>query len=197
MRRSLTLLALLLVLPVSACGRAEAPAPPPVGDVVDDVGVAPDELSADPTPDVSISVAPDPPEDPMQKALEDSWHPDPRGTVAQISLRFVQALQRGDDIAALRQLDREERLWLSFRDVWTLHRVMSDVRKNAGLADAGPCSRVRQLSKAAAVVTCGERHVVVNADPWVGLTGVRLSDWTLHHDVFHGPHTHAYTLMEL
>jgi hypothetical protein len=148
-------------------------------------------------PSLGPEIAVDAPEDPAQKALEDAWRRDPRGTVAQISLRFVQALQRGDDLAALRELDREERMWLSMRDLWTLHRVMSDVRKNAALTDAGPCRHVAQLSAKAAVVTCGRQRVVVNADPWVGLTGVRLSDWTLHHDVYRGPHTHAYTLMEL
>lgn len=205
MRRYLPLLALVAVLPLTACGRSHGLAPASSAghaadaDLTDPGLVTPGFFAPDPADEPSPEpIAVDPPEDPDQTALEDSWRgPEPRGTVAQISLRFLQALQRGDDLAADRELAKRVRFTLSMGDLWQLHRVMSDVRKNAGLADAGPCRHAAQLSREAAVVTCGRRHVVVNAGTLASPNGVRIDDWTAHYDVFHGPHTHAYTLMVL
>jgi len=200
MRRFVPLVPLLAVLMLSACAseRAASPASPspssstgasgttapliptPEGPEADTDGATLDDLTA--------------PVDPQEQALEDSWQlPGPSGTVPQIALRFIQALQRGDDLAADRELTSFNRLSLSFKGMWQLHVVMSDVRRHAGLAAAGRCTRARQIAHEAAVVECGHRRVVLKVVANRLSRGVSLSDWTAHYDVYRGSHTHAYT----
>ena len=132
-----------------------------------------------------------------QDLLDRVWRAhDPGGTGAQIALRFLQALQRGDDVTAEMELTYSSRFELSFTDLWTLHRVMTDVRRNAGLADAGPCSHAARLAMESAVVTCGRRHVVVHVPTNSLSRGVDISDWFVHYDVYRGQHTHAFTAIE-
>jgi hypothetical protein len=196
MRRAVSLFALLAVLALSGCSseRAASPAPTPVGDAPPASAVSP---TAFPEPQETVALPLVEPLDPQQQALEDAWRlPDPRGTVPQIALRFLQALQRGDDLAAERDLTHAHRFALSFGDLWELRVVMSDIRRHAGLAGASRCTRAAQIDRAAAVVTCGRRRVVlsVNAARWD--RGVKVSDYTAHYDVYRGPHTHAYTTIE-
>jgi hypothetical protein len=130
--------------------------------------------------------------------LEQVWRADPpRGTGPEIALRFLRALQRGDDVAADRELYVFGRQQFSPSGMWLLHRVMSDVRRNAGLAQAGRCTRTGRLAKESAVVTCGRIHVVVHVLADDLAHGVQISDWHVHHDVFRGPHTHAFTTFQL
>jgi hypothetical protein len=193
--RRVLLLAVLSALSLSACASQTRPGPPVntrATTLPAPVQTDPAELDPAPGPEQT------PYEDPQARALRDSWPAtDPRGTMPQIALRFLRALQRGDDLAAERELSSPNRERLSFDDLWTLHRVMSDVRRNAGLSGSGGCTRVWQISTEAVVAVCGRRHVVVNLDPGDDLLpGVHLSDWTRHYDVFHGPHTHAYTTID-
>lgn len=117
---------------------------------------------------------------------------DPRGSGPAIALRFLRALQAGDDLAAAKQLVGTERLFLALRSDEHLALVMGDVMANAELAGAAPCTYAVPLSREAAVVSCGTQHVVVHVRTGL-LPGVQISSYFPHNDVYLGPHTHAYT----
>ena len=122
--------------------------------------------------------------------------PRPVGSGPQIALRFLQALQRHDHIAAAKQLAVTGRVHFGTNDGATLDRVMTDVAHHAGLSSAGPCTHARPLNDEAAVVTCGTTPVVVHVSGRGTRAGVRISDWFVHRDVYPGPHTHGYTTYE-
>ncbi|HVE95043.1 MAG TPA: hypothetical protein VNB24_08995 [Acidimicrobiales bacterium] len=117
----------------------------------------------------------------------------PRGTGPEIALRFLRALQRGDDIGAARELFVYGRTYFATRDGATLARVMREVKSNARLADAGLCTGARQLNDDAALVSCGRTFVVVHVLADKLAAGVQISKWHPPGDVYSGPHTHAYT----
>jgi hypothetical protein len=122
--------------------------------------------------------------------------PAPRGSGPQISLRFLRALQRGDELAAASELSAWGRTLLAQAGMSAIHRVMRDVVRHAELDRTGMCSRARSLSANAAVVSCGSRHVVVHLGDWI-TPGVLISAEHPRHDVYRGPHTHAFTTLDL
>lgn len=125
-----------------------------------------------------------------------AFAPDPTGTGPQIALRFLRALQRRDDIAAAGTLTAIGRISVSLHGEAHLRRVMADVAANARLVQAGPCTRAARLNHDAAVVTCGARKIVVHVANGI-LAGVQLAPWHPRGDVYRGPHTHAYTALDL
>jgi hypothetical protein len=128
------------------------------------------------------------------------WMADePRGSVPSIALRFLQSVQRGDDLAADRQLYHFDRYLFIGSDLGLLHRTMNDVRRHAGLAGAGlpgagPCVRATRLAREMAVVLCGRIRVVVHvAGEADDERGVQINERHVRHDVYRGAHTHAFT----
>lgn len=119
--------------------------------------------------------------------------PPPTGTGPQIALRFLQALQRGDDLGADRELFSMGRDLLGTHDLTFLHDVMDDVRANAALHTAGPCTRADHLSSDSAVATCGQQRIAVHVMAGAFGKGVQISDWLRHDDHYRGKHTHAFT----
>ena len=129
--------------------------------------------------------------------LTQIWLADePSGSGPQIALRFLRALQRHDDLAADRELYSWGRFMFSGEDLATLHTVMNDVRRHAQLDAAGLCSRAEPLTTESAVVTCGRTKIVVHVLHDDYAHGVQISHWHVHHDVYRGRHTHAYTTVE-
>lgn len=148
----------------------------------------PDETDLDDTDDV---VAIDP-TSPTDRALWDlGQHGDPDGNSAQIALRFLIALQDGDELAAARQLTSIGQLYFSYKPRTSLDRIMDDVARNARLDTAGACDYAEQFNDQGVVVTCGQVNVVVHVRNDKQRRGVQLSDQ--NHDIYPGPHTHAYT----
>lgn len=125
------------------------------------------------------------------------WQGDPTGTGPQIALRFVRALQQRDYLNAARQLDGGGRLALSNDTMGHLRRVMDDVRTNAKLTGAGRCTTASALTLESAVVSCGGRRVVVHVLNTAHYAGVEIDPWHPQYDVYRGPHTHAYTALDL
>ena len=119
--------------------------------------------------------------------------PDPRGTGPQVALRFMKALQRHDDLAADRELHHFDRFLFEEGDLALLHRAMDDVRRNAGLAHAGPCTAAARVADEVAVVTCGALHVVVHVVATRHVRGVQINELHARKDVYRGSHTHAFT----
>lgn len=117
----------------------------------------------------------------------------PAGTGPEIALRFLRALQRGDDMAAARELFIGGRSWLAADGEAVMHTVMRDVAKNAGLASAGRCTSAEAVSKEAAVVRCGRTNVVVHVLADAAASGVEIAWWHPRRDAFPAPHTHAFT----
>ncbi|HUR14800.1 MAG TPA: hypothetical protein VM097_09955 [Mycobacteriales bacterium] len=116
----------------------------------------------------------------------------PRGTVSELALRFMQALQRGDDFAADRDLHHFDRFLFSERPE-VLHAAMDDVRRHAGLPGAGRCVRAMRLAHGTAVVLCGATRVVVHVAVGEDERGVKINEQHARRDVFRGPHRHAVT----
>jgi len=192
---SRTLLALTGVataLLVSGCAGHPQPAPARVP-AADPAPVSTTKVIAtpDPTPDE------EPAAEPVDPLDEIAFAPDPLGTSPQIALRFLKALQRGDDLAADRELGLSARFELSRSGIGYLHRVMSDVRGHAGLSQAGPCTRARVLAEESVVAFCGQQRVVVHV--WHDVFGrtVEIGGWWVHDDAFRGRHTHAFTQLPL
>jgi hypothetical protein len=125
------------------------------------------------------------------------WQDDPTGTGPQIALRFVRALQRRDYLTAARQLDGGGRLALSGDTMGHLRRVMDDVYTKAKLTGAGRCTSASALARESAVVRCGTRRVVVHVLNTAHYAGVEIDPWHPQYDVYRGPHTHAYTALDL
>lgn len=121
----------------------------------------------------------------------------PVGTGPEIALRFLQALQDGQDLAAAHELYVFGRRLLAQQDMSLLHQVMRDVAGNAGLDGAGPCTSARPVSAQAAVVTCGDLNVVVHVLAAEYGSGVLISDLHPRWDTYAGPHTHAFTTVDL
>lgn len=168
-----------------AAPTAADPAEPPV--VL--VAVPQPEPTLD-VPDLDVDLNDDKPIDRL------AFEPDPTGSGPQIALRFLRALQRHDDIAAARTLTAIGRLSVSLHGDSHLRRVMADVAAKARLATAGPCTSATRVNPDAAVVTCGSRKIVVHvADGFAA--GVELAPWHPQGDVYRGPHTHAYSDLDL
>ena len=121
----------------------------------------------------------------------------PAGTGPQIALRFLQALQHRDDLGADRELFILGRSLLADHDETFLSAVMTNVREHAQLDTAGPCTHAEQLDPDSALVACGQRKVVVHVLADADASGVQIAGWLTHHDVYRGPHAHAYTSQEL
>jgi len=130
--------------------------------------------------------------------LAQAWlDDDPTGSGPQIALRFLQALQDHDDLAADRQLYGWERMILAGGDLDYLRKVMNDVRRNANLDKAGRCRDADWVDSDHVAVDCGSTTVVVRVDDDALATGVRISGWDGHDDGYQASHTHAYTTVEL
>lgn len=123
-----------------------------------------------------------------------AFESDTDGTGPQIALRFLRALQRHEEIAAARTLTVVARLSVSVHGEEHLHQVMADVDAHARLSSAGRCTSAARLNPDAAVVTCGTHAIVVHvADDF----GVQLAPWHPRGDVYRGPHTHAYSDLDV
>jgi len=132
----------------------------------------------------------------ITEELEELWLSNvPPGTAPQIALRFMQALQRRDDLAAARQLLSTWRI----SDAWELHRVMNDVRHHADLAGAGPCARALVFREGQVIVSCGRRRVMVQATADSITRGVSIFDRPMPFGEapYRHPHTWAITTVEL
>ena len=195
--RKTALAAVAITVAATACGhgsstapRAATPATPADPSVIVLAVPEPeptfDDLDFNLDLDLDIDIDDDKPIDRL--AVE----PDPTGTGPQIALRFLRALQGHDDLAAARTLTAIGRLSVSLHGEAHLHRVMADVAAKSGLVTAGRCSSAARLNPDAAVVTCGARKIVVHvADGYIA--GVQIAPWHPRGDVYHGPHTHAYS----
>ncbi|MDT4941024.1 MAG: hypothetical protein QOJ34_1113 [Pseudonocardiales bacterium] len=173
---------------------------PPVAAPTADTGEAPVVIVAVPNPEPTLDIPVDTGIDldlgedkPIDRL---AFAPDPTGTGPQIALRFLRALQRRDDIAAAGTLTAIGRLSMSLHGDAHLRRVMADVANHARLATAGPCTSAARLNHDAAVVTCGNRKIVVHVADGI-VAGVQLAPWHPRGDVYRGPHTHAYTALDL
>ena len=74
---------------------------------------------------------------------------------------------------------------------------MDDVYTNANLTGAGRCATASALTRESAVVSCGARRVVVHVLNTAHYAGVEIDPWHPQYDVYRGPHTHAYTALDL
>jgi hypothetical protein len=137
-------------------------------------------------------------DDPDDVRLQQLWLADPPvGSGPQIALRFLRALQDGDDFRAATELFIAGRTGLSYRDRAFLHHVMRDVAGNAKLQEAGRCTAAHRLTTESAVVTCGQQNVVVHVLDSDIASGVQISDAHPVRDHYNAPHTHAFTTLEL
>jgi hypothetical protein len=195
--RKTALAAALIAGAAVACGHGTSTKAPTAG-----TGEAPVVIVAVPEPDPTLDVPAATGVDLDVDLGEDepidrlAFAPDPTGTGPQIALRFLRALQRRDDIAAAGTLTAIGRLSVSLHGEEHLRRVMADVANHARLATAVPCTSAARLNHDAAVVTCGTRKIVVHVADGI-LAGVQLAPWHPHGDVYRGPHTHAYSDLDL
>ena len=120
----------------------------------------------------------------------------PAGTGPEIALRFLRALQAGNDLAAARELSQAGRFWLAVDGPGMLHAVMRDVAAHARLNGAGACTSARQLNAEAALVNCGRTRVVVHVMASTLGSGVQIAPWHSRGDVVRGAHTHAFTSLK-
>jgi hypothetical protein len=198
--RRAALAAVVIAVASTACSHSYGPTstattPPPVQPPVVIVTVP------EPTPEVRIGTGSDTEVD-LDSVFDDepidrlAFASDPTGTGPQIALRFLLALQRHDDIGAARTLTGIGRLSASLHGEAHLHRVMADVAAHARLATAGRCTSAARLNHDAAVVTCGTRKIVVHVSDGL-FAGVQLAPWHPRGDVYRGPHTHAFTALDL
>ena len=109
----------------------------------------------------------------------------------------MRALQQRDYMTAARQLDGGGRLALSNDTMGHLRRVMDDVYNNAKLTGAGRCTTASALTRESAVVRCGTHRIVVHVLNTSYYAGVEIDPWHPQYDVYRGPHTHAYTAIDL
>jgi hypothetical protein len=182
--------AVLAASVVTGCGAAKSAAPPgralPAVSPAASVDASPAAPSEQPSP---VPVSP---------LLRDVWSDVvPEGSATQIALRFLVALQHGDEQAAVRELSLVGRSYFAVHDGEVRHLILRDVAAHAALAHAGPCTSADRLTAEAVVVRCGRANIVVHVldDPLA--PGVQLAPWHVRHDVFHGPHTHAFTTVML
>jgi hypothetical protein len=188
-------LAALLCTGITSCSRGESTSaldPQPTTSAAAAVSSEPDDaLSeqestlADDLPDLT-----QPTPKPLDAIL---FGPDPSGPSQNIALRFVRALQRHDDLAADRELTRRGREVISYRGMGYLRRLMNDVRRNARIEHTGPCTRAAVLDDDSVAVQCGPQVVIVHVQNDRLFTGVQVSGWFTHDDVYPGPHSHAAT----
>jgi len=205
--RRVVLAAAVIAVAATACSRGDtrhaAPAttPPVPSAVIVAIPDLPDDITTptvEPIPDTanvdgSVDVRKT-----GDETLDDLfWQGDPTGTGPQIALRFVRALQRRDYMTAARHLDGGGRLALSGDTMSHLRRVMDDVRSNAKLTGAGRCTSASALTRESAVVRCGARRVVVHVLNTTHYAGVEIDPWHPQYDVYRGPHSHAYTALDL
>lgn len=121
----------------------------------------------------------------------------PTGTGPQIALRFLQALQAGQDFTAAHELYIAGRTLLAQHDLAFLQQVMDDIRNNAGLSAAPRCSTATPVNAEASAVRCGQLTVVVHVMADEYGSGVQISDAHPAGDSYRAPHRHAFTLLEL
>jgi hypothetical protein len=205
--RRVVLAAVVIAVAATACSRGDdtpepapataAPVPPAVIVAIPDLPDNIAEPTVTPTPDATTDGSVDVRKTGNETLDDLFWQDDPTGTGQQIALRFVQALQRRDYLAAARQLDGGGRLALSGDTMGHLRRVMDDVRSNAKLTGAGRCVSASALTRESAVVRCGARRVVVHVLNTAHYAGVEIDPWHPQYDVYRGPHTHAYTALDL
>jgi hypothetical protein len=190
------LTAVAIAVATGGCTRGTSPAPaaPTASPDVPDIVIAIPEVPAvdpldidDLTVDLGIA------DQPIDRL---PYEGDTDGTGPQIALRFLRALQRHDDTAAARTLTDIARLSVSLHGAAHLRRVLADIAANARLAQAGPCTTARRLNPDAAVVTCSARRIVVHVSDGF-YTGVQLAPWHPRGDVYRGPHTNAYSAIDL
>lgn len=182
----------ILCLTLAACGSHRAATP--------SVQFVPVPVDA-PTSDTDLPVVDDPAPSPsptdawgwVDPPLFRIWEEGPRkGTHAHLALWFLQALQQHDDVAAARELNWNTMGVYGGDDERPLHATLNDVRHNAGLDHAAPCTQARPLSSVGVVVFCGSLAVVVHVGLDPGQDGVCIGDPRQFHDVYPGPHTYAY-----
>ena len=119
--------------------------------------------------------------------------PDPVGSPVSVALRFLQAVARGDELAAAHQLAWQERLKLSRTDPWVLERVVSDVRRHARLTGRSACRHARPYDDRSVLVACGPVRVLVKIDPTgLGGNGVLVLSGPAP-DRYRHAHTFAYS----
>lgn len=191
--RKTTVAAAAIAVALTACSRWNGAAPHAAPTAAEAPVVIVEVPEPEPTfdvPDLDVDLGGDKPIDRL------AFEPDPTGTGPQIALRFLRALQRHDDIAAARTLTAIGRLSVSLHGEAHLRRVMADVAAKARLATAGPCTSAARLNPEAAVVTCGARKIVVHVAEGIDV-GVQLAPWHPQGDVYRGPHTHAYSDLDL
>jgi len=186
--RRIVLAAVVIAVAATACSRGDdaphtapttaAPVPPTVIVAIPqppEITAPTVEPTSEATPDIDGSVDV---RETGNETLDDLfWQGDPTGTGPQIALRFVQALQRRDYLAAARQLDGGGRLALSGDTMGHLRRVMDDVRTKAKLTGAGRCTTASALTRESAVVRCGTRRVVVHVLNTSYYAGVEIDPW--------------------
>ncbi|HVF04282.1 MAG TPA: hypothetical protein VNA20_05540 [Frankiaceae bacterium] len=201
--RKTVLTVVVISVAATACNRGDdtpttsAPVPPAVivaiPDLPDDVTAPTVEPTTEATSEGSVGVRVT-----GNETLDDLfWQDDPTGTGPQIALRFMRALQQRDHMNAARQLDGGGRLALSGDTMGHLRRVMDDVHTKAKLTGAGRCTTASALTRESAVVRCGTRRVVVHVLNTTHYAGVEIDPWHPRYDVYRGPHTHAYTAIDL
>lgn len=170
--------------------------------LVDGDLAAPQEQGADPTltPGVPLAASAAAPPVPSaeQTQLRELFFADPpTGTGPQIALRFLQALQAGQDFTAAHELYIAGRTLLAQHDLAFLQQVMDDIRNNAGLRAAPRCSTATPVNAEAAAVRCGQLTVVVHVMADEYGSGVQISDAHPAGDSYRAPHSHAFTRLEL
>jgi hypothetical protein len=197
--RAATVAALAIAVAATACSRSTHPAGTPA---------APAQVTSEQAPTIVVAIPEPPIDDPLDLGTVDvdlgldkpidrlPFDANTDGTGPQIALRFLRALQRHDDIAAARTLTDIARLAASLHGEAHLHRVLADVAARAHLATAGRCTSARRVNPDAAVVTCGARRIVVHVSDGFG-AGIQLAPWHPRGDVYRGPHTHAYSDIDL
>ena len=201
------LAAVVIAVAATACSRGDdtpqtapttaVPVPPAVIVAIPDLSDDLAEPTVMPTPEATSDGSVDVRKTGNETLDDLFWQDDPTGTAPQIALRFVRALQQRDYLTAARQLDGGGRLALSNDTMGHLRRVMDDVYTNAKLTGAGRCTTASALTRESAVVRCGARRVVVHVLNTAHYAGVEIDPWHPQYDVYRGPHTHAYTALDL
>ncbi|HVF05273.1 MAG TPA: hypothetical protein VNA20_10560 [Frankiaceae bacterium] len=206
--RTAVVAGLAIALATAACGRDDKPQPvpapePPAAPTV--IVAIPDLPDVEVEPTSPATPSPSPTGDDSvdlrvtgNETLDDLfWVGDPKGTGPQIALRFLRAVQQRDYLAAAQQLNSRSRLALSNETMSHLRRVMDDVHTNAKLEGAGRCTSASEVTRTSAVVRCGTRRVVVHVESTSYYAGVNIHRAHPPYDVYRGPHTHAYTGLDL
>lgn len=134
--------------------------------------------------------------DPEEVSLQDIWLENViRGTGPEIALRFMQALQRHDEIAAFQEMANT--LFLSRTNRWTLHHVLDDVRQHADLEGAGRCTRAKPFSQDHVIVSCGALRVIVTVYSDSLNHGVDVWKVPTDRGEYRYPHSYAFSTVDI